>query len=149
MIQKHRNQKGFTLVELLVVIAIIALLSTIAIVAFGTARQKSRDARRVSDIKQIQTGLELHFDDAGQYPAGTATVLGSTGAACLNSSGFTTANCSSPYVGQVPANPTPGGAAYTYNQTGSGTGYTITFTLEGATGGLAAGAHTASQNGVQ
>lgn len=149
MIQKLKNKQGFTLVELLVVIAIIALLSTIAIVAFGTARQKSRDARRVSDIKQIQTGLELHFDDAGEYPAGTDTVLGSAAAACLNGTGFTTTACATPYVGQVPANPTPGGADYTYNQTGSGTGYTIEFTLEGTTGGMAAGAHTASQNGVQ
>lgn len=149
MIQKLKNNQGFTLVELLVVIAIIALLSTIAIVAFGTARQKSRDARRVADIKQIQTGLELSFDDAGAYPAGTDTVLGAADAACLNASGFTTTACATPYMGLVPANPTPGGADYNYNQTGSGTGYTIEFTLEGATGGLAAGAHTASQNGIQ
>lgn len=46
-------KKGFTLVELLVVIAIIALLSTLSVVALNSARAKSRDARRLSDIRQI------------------------------------------------------------------------------------------------
>ncbi|MEY4744976.1 MAG: hypothetical protein RL272_921, partial [Candidatus Parcubacteria bacterium] len=48
------NNKGFTLIELLVVIAIIGLLSTLAVVALNSARQKSRDSKRVADIKQIQ-----------------------------------------------------------------------------------------------
>ncbi len=55
------NKKGFTLIELLVVIAIIGLLATLAVVALGNARQKSRDAKRVSDIKQFQTALELRY----------------------------------------------------------------------------------------
>ena len=50
------NKKGFTLIELLVVIAIIGLLSTLAVIALGSARQKSRDAKRLSDLKQVQTG---------------------------------------------------------------------------------------------
>ena len=49
----NKQRKGFTLIELLVVIAIIALLSTLAVVALNNAREKSRDAKRVSDIKQI------------------------------------------------------------------------------------------------
>lgn len=144
------NKKGFTLVELLVVIAIIGLLATVAVVALSSARQKSRDTTRVSDIKQIQTALELHFDDQNGYPAhvGTGSILGAAAAACLNGSGWTTTGCTSPYMGLVPTNATPGGADFTYVQTGSGTGYTITFTLEGAVGGLAAGAHTASQDGI-
>ena len=55
-----RKQRGFTLIELLVVIAIIGLLSTLAVVALNNARMKSRDAKRVSDVKQIQTALELY-----------------------------------------------------------------------------------------
>jgi len=55
---KKINQKGFTLIELLVVIAIIGLLSTLAVVSLNNARTKSRDARRVADIEQIQTALE-------------------------------------------------------------------------------------------
>jgi len=60
--------KGFTLIELLVVIAIIGLLSTLAVVALNSARQKARDAKRVADIKQVQTALELFYNDNSGYP---------------------------------------------------------------------------------
>lgn len=63
-----KKNKGFTLIELLVVIAIIGLLSSIVLASLNNARRKSRDARRIADIKQIQVGLELYFDDHGEYP---------------------------------------------------------------------------------
>ncbi len=47
------GQKGFTLIELLVVIAIIGLLSSVVLASLNSARAKARDARRVSDLKQI------------------------------------------------------------------------------------------------
>ncbi|MCX6779244.1 MAG: type II secretion system protein [Candidatus Magasanikbacteria bacterium] len=142
------QKKGFTLIELLVVIAIIALLSTLAVVALSSARQKSRDAKRLADIKQVQTALELYFTDQNGYPAGTGTVLGGANAGCLGAGGFAASACTEPiYMGKVPTNPTPGGVDYTY--TVSGTSYTINFTLEGVSGGLALGAHTASPAGIQ
>ncbi len=140
------NKKGFTLIELLVVIAIIGLLSTLAVVALGSAREKSRDAKRVSDIRQIQTALELYYADNNAYPAGSGIVLGTTNYACLNASGFTTANCASPYMGVVPSDPSTN--AYTYTVASSTTAYTLAATLEGAVGNLAAGAVTATQNGL-
>lgn len=60
--------RGFTLIELLVVIAIIGMLSSVVLASLGTARSKSRDARRVSDIKQAQLALELYNDSTGGYP---------------------------------------------------------------------------------
>ncbi|PIW79613.1 MAG: pilus assembly protein, partial [Parcubacteria group bacterium CG_4_8_14_3_um_filter_48_16] len=60
---KILNKKGFTLIELLVVIAIIGLLSTLAVVALNNARLKARDAKRIADIKQIQTALELYYTE--------------------------------------------------------------------------------------
>ena len=71
-----KTKPGFTLIELLVVIAIIGLLSTLSIVALNSARAKSRDARRVSDIKQTQTALELFFNEAGYYPTAASTTMG-------------------------------------------------------------------------
>lgn len=118
---------GFTLIELLVVIAIIGLLSTLAIVALGTARLKSRDARRVADLKQIQTALELFMNDNGFYPASTSIQLGDTNHACLNSSGFGTAGCSSPYMATIPKDPKNG----YYFYTGSGNTYNVSASLEG------------------
>ena len=63
------NKKAFTLIELLVVIAIIGILATISIVSLSNARAKSRDAKRAGDMKQVQTALELFFNDKGRYPS--------------------------------------------------------------------------------
>ncbi|MFH0806246.1 MAG: prepilin-type N-terminal cleavage/methylation domain-containing protein [Candidatus Brennerbacteria bacterium] len=61
------NQKGFTLIEMLVVVAIVGLLSSVVVVGVGGAREKARDAKRVADIRQIQTYLEAEYDNG--YPA--------------------------------------------------------------------------------
>lgn len=125
------NKKGFTLIELLVVIAIIGLLSTLAVVALGNARVKARDSRRLSDLKQLQTALELYYTDQSAYPAGSGT-LGAGSYACLNSAGWQAASCSSSYMGMVPADPSSGSYVYT---SGSST-YTVNATLEGTMNGL-------------
>lgn len=134
------KQKGFTLIELLVVIAIIGLLSTLAVVSLNNARQKSRDAKRVSDIKQIQTALELYYNDHNGYPAAlSTTIVGATSAGTVT------------YMASVPTNPTPGGAAYGYTLNNPAT-YSLTYTLEGATGGITCATtpcnHTATPAGV-
>jgi len=65
----HSDKKAFTLVELMVVIAIIALLTGILMTNFTSARSRGRDAKRVSDMGQIQLALTLFFDRCQQYPA--------------------------------------------------------------------------------
>jgi len=69
-VTKNKSEKnpGFTLIELLVVISIIGFLATVSVIAFNNARMKARDAKRMTDIKQIQTALELYFDSNGSYP---------------------------------------------------------------------------------
>lgn len=67
MLQYTIMRKEFTLVELLVVIAIIALLSSVVFASLATARMKARDARRVTDLKAIQTALELYYDRYQTY----------------------------------------------------------------------------------
>ncbi|MFA6423794.1 MAG: prepilin-type N-terminal cleavage/methylation domain-containing protein [Candidatus Magasanikbacteria bacterium] len=126
------NKKGFTLIELLIVIAIIGLLSTLAVVALGSARVKARDSKRLADLKQLQTALELYYTDQNAYPVGAAVTLGDDTHACLNSAGFAAAGCASPYMGQVPVDPQSG--TYTYNAASSS--YTIDATLEGTVSGL-------------
>ena len=70
-VMKTRNpwqKQGFTLIELLVVIAIIGLLATMAVISFGNAREKARDARRKADMRQIFKAMRLYYEDNSQYP---------------------------------------------------------------------------------
>lgn len=132
------NKRGFTLIELLIVVAIIGLLSTLAVVALGSARVKARDSKRLADLKQLQTALELYYTDQNAYPSGAAIALGSTNYACLNgAAGFTTTNCANAYMGQVPTDPQSGN--YTYTVASSSDSYTVTATLEGTVNGLSGG----------
>lgn len=138
------NKRGFTLIELLVVIAIIGLLSTLAVVSLNNARQKSRDARRVSDVKQVQTALELYYNDAGGYP--------NTGDA---DSGDTISYGGTTYMNSVPTAPTPSDGdcttadnTYSYTVVGSNTSYNFEYCLGSATGGILPGVHTATPGGI-
>ncbi len=98
----NRN-RGFTLIELLVVIAIIGILSSVVLASLNSARVKGRDARRVSDVKQMQLALELYYDTNQSYPVGS-------GAASTT----LTALVSNNYISSVPGDPTNAGA-YVYS----------------------------------
>ena len=138
------KKKGFTLIELLVVVAIIGLLATLSIVALNNARARARDAKRIADIKQIQTALELYYNDWATSPAAM-----SSGSAI--SSGTTI------YMNQVPNAPTPFDGSctalnnvYTYAVTGGASQtYTLTYCLGNATGGVTAGFGTATPAGIR
>jgi len=110
-----------------VVIAIIALLSTLSVVALNSARVKARDARRVSDIKQIRTALEMYFDAKLEYPA-SKDDLGSSTARCLSATNAFNANCAGTiFMQNVPKDPQSSTRKYKYVK---GTGTTPTYTIE-------------------
>lgn len=62
------SKSGFTLVELLIVVSIIAILSVIGFVSYTNFLKNSRDAKRQSDLKFIQSALEQYFADQKHYP---------------------------------------------------------------------------------
>ena len=146
-----KNKSGFTLIELLVVIAIIGLLATMSVVSLNNARLKARDAKRVSDIKQLQTALELYFADNNQYPNGTIDlnaqdgILGDANHATLSQNhGFNAAVLGTTYMGQVPSDPgVESWSATAYTYTGAVDSYLIEFGLAGVTGGLSCAAPAA------
>jgi general secretion pathway protein G len=141
-----RQKRGFTLIELLVVIAVIGLLATLAVVALNNARAKARDAKRVADIKQVQTALELYFNDKGHYPLTDEFTAGTIYSTSTN--GTTT------YMKIIPTAPTPQDGScsgvdnlYAYNSF-DGSTYTLTFCIGNTTGSLAGGINTASPSGI-
>lgn len=172
MKKMHQGQdnKGFTLIELLVVIAIIAILSTVVMAGLTSARQKGRDAKRVSDIRMLQKALDLYNDTCGGYPMIPSSGTGAyadIGAGGLDA-GVSDGTCTSSgetlgtFMAVMPVDPGPTVVTYQYCSTAEGAAigaascdsdqnasYQITFTLEGGTGSLGAGARTATPSGIQ
>lgn len=152
-----KKQKGFTLIELLVVIAILGILSTLAVVSLQNAREKGRDAKRISDIRQIQTALELYMNDSTGYPETTGDITLGEDAVALTNNGFVASTGDTDtvfYMRQVPKaqEPADGGCGdandYIYTSQDDGASYTISFCLGGQTGSLTAGVNTATPGGI-
>lgn len=72
---KKHPASGFTLVEVLITIAILAVIATVTLIGINPLAQlsKSQDAKRKSDLNQIQKALELYYQDNGKYPNMTTT----------------------------------------------------------------------------
>ncbi len=144
------NKKGFTLIELLVVVSIIGLLASVILASLNNARGKARDARRKSDIHQIQLALNLYFGTNGSYPA-------SSGATQPNSAWFSSADASwntfqtalLPYISALPKDPQENNIATEWVTTGyhyyyyagttwggcpTGSYYVLTYHLENGAG---------------
>lgn len=117
-VSKHiQPGRGFTLIELLVVMAIIGILVATVAGNFQTSRLKGNDARRKSDLKQIQNALEIYFNDVGLYPTANAgRIVGCTGGAspCVwGTSEWRNAN-NTVYMAVVPGDVAAPGRQYLY-----------------------------------
>lgn len=115
----QQNNKGFTLLEILVVISIIGILIALGASAYSVAQQKSRNARRQGDLKQVQNAFEQYY-----------ATNNSSYAACATMDNIFPS-------GTLPSDP-KGGTHPNYNCTVSGTiGYCVCAQLEGTGGGNA------------
>ncbi len=118
MHSKLKNQ-AFTLIELLVAVAIMALLTAIIISNLTQAKGKSRDAKRVSDLAQMQLALELFFDRCNQYPSTLAITANNN---CPSNITLGT------FISQIPTAPAPG--SYQYGVKSDLSDYVLKATLE-------------------
>jgi len=125
-------RRGFTLVEILIVVAIIATLASVALVGLGPVQRSGRDTRRISDLRQIQNGVELYFAKCGYYPGSAVSGVDScTGFTVVDYDGMATALTQSELgISKIPNDP-QSGKAYRYGST-NGSTYVLGATLENA-----------------
>jgi general secretion pathway protein G len=82
LLQKIKNQKGFTLVELLVVISIIGILVAIAIPRFTSATATANTAKMQADLRTIDSAIQMFAaNNGGAVPAADADVTAVAGLA--------------------------------------------------------------------
>jgi len=112
----------------------IGLLLSVVLLSLNSARAKSRDAKRVADVRQIQAALELYANDTNTYPDALKQLTPT-------------------YLGLVPTSPSPADGScteeqntYSYSKIGSSS-YKITFCLGGDTGGFSAGLDSMGPSG--
>jgi len=141
----NNKKKAFTLIELLVVIAIIGILATLAVVALQQARQNARDSKRMADMKQVQTALELFFNENGRYPTIEE----------WNSGTITSSSSQQVFMYSIPTAPSPADGScleasntYTYIPQNDGASYTIDFCTGKQVSDLPEGAKQMTPGGI-
>lgn len=142
------KSRGFTVLELLVVLVVVGILASIAVYALSVSRAMSRDAKRVSDISVLRSGLSQYWLQRAGYPVGEGIDLGSKAS---NVVGLTNTGFTGPEGGGViilqkfPVGPKAG--EY-YHYKGTANGYSLRFTTERETAYGPAGIYYAHSGGV-
>ncbi len=124
------------MIELLVVVAIIGLLASVIVTAVTKQNVKARDAKRLSDIKQVASAMEQYFTKNSSYPPDLASLV---------TDGDMASAPSAPLPGDPPC--TAAQNTYTYTLINANA-YTLTFCISDVVGSTAAGVHTLSQAGI-
>lgn len=137
---EKNNVVAIVAAAVLFIIVVIGFLSTLAVVSLNSATVRSRDAKRIADMKQIQVALELYYNDLNEYPADVIP-------------GQAISDGKTMYMSKIPNNPTPAGKAcpenfeYKYEKLDA-KNYKITFCIEEDKSTYKAGFHFATPAGI-
>lgn len=120
------DKKGFTLLELMIVIVILGILAALISGNFITSLKKGRDARRKSDLSEIQKSLEMYYEDVRAYPT---PIPGDVGFVFGSKFSYVDAggNQVKTYMQVVPNDPTPN---HNYLYVSNGQSYQLYACLE-------------------
>lgn len=121
------SKKGFTFIELLVAFSIIGVLMTIVVAGASATRKSARVAQRVSDMKKVQSALDLYYARNKSYPPTGGSI--NWRSTCSGWGGYTLnnviPNLVPEYLSVMPSDPqtAPGSDYNCYLYTSNGTDY--------------------------
>jgi type II secretory pathway pseudopilin PulG len=125
-------RSGFSALEGLIVLAFFGLLITLGALSLNSARARTRDAVRLSDMSALRAALHVYWQQTASYPTSAGTTLGQPGvsdALTLDKAGFVSSVNPQPPVLLQKISPGPSSNEY-YWYKGTPSGYTIRFETE-------------------
>lgn len=136
-----KKKSAFTLIELIVTISIIALISTVVFVSLSGSKQKERDAKKISDVLQLQTALENYKRAEGVYPStitlGQPLVGSTTGITFLSK------------VPEASIGEDCGADQYSYSYSSTTKEYSFSFCINNDLEDYTAGVYAATPKGIK
>ena len=96
LLQKRKNNKGFSLVELIVVVAIMAVLIGVLVPTLVRNVEKSKKQKDISTVEEVRNQLTIALADE-KYSSLSGTITCDNGKIELNSK----SNAAIPSIGEV------------------------------------------------
>jgi|TARA_Y100000310_G_scaffold342803_1_gene447526 prepilin-type N-terminal cleavage/methylation domain-containing protein len=119
-----KSARGFSILEILVVIAIMAVLASIVLVTLDTARAKTRDTERITNVQEVSKALNLYIVNNNTFPVFPEEIT------LTGDDAFSITLEDEEIISAVPKDPTHPARTYTYQSDASGSTYTLSFCLE-------------------
>ena len=137
-------ESGFNALQAAILTFIVLVLGIVVLASYSTSKAKARDAKRVSDVQQIQKALKYYYEEFGQYPQ-----------ASTNGQAVGVDNSFSKFISPWPTPPAADGSCtaqsnlYYYEQLNGGENYQLKFCLGKSYGRLSAGQRIVTPTSIQ